>query len=118
MNWIKLKEFIQQRFNESTDLQIKNSFEEILNKMDELESQDTFLAYTCDAGWELLQNARPEDMVSVWTDSNQSDSKYKVRVRKNAIINFDENLKVYDCRVGGVQLIGEVKDSFIGGEQK
>ena len=76
------------------------------------------IAYTCDAGWELLQNARPEDTVSVWTDFNQDDTKYKVRVRKNSIINFDEDLKEYECRVGGVQLIGEVKDSFIGGEQK
>jgi hypothetical protein len=107
MNWLELKEFIQQRFNESTDLQIKNSFEEILNKMNELESQDTFLAYTCDAGRELLQNAKPEDEVSVWTEFSPN-SIYKVRVHKNAVVYYDEELKAYDCKISGVQLLGEV----------
>jgi len=93
-NWVELKEWAaEQKLNN------------VLDKMNELEQLDYFIAYTDQDGYELIKS-KSEEGVAVWTQ-DQSNNKYKVKVKKSSISFYDEEDKFYDCDVSGVELIGE-----------
>lgn len=94
-NWVELKEW-------ATEQKLDN----VLDKMNELEQLDYFFAYTDQDGYELIKS-KSEEGVAVWTQ-DQSNNKYKVKVKKSSISFYDEEDKFYDCDVNGIELIGEI----------
>lgn len=78
----------------------------VVEKMDELEEQEYFIAYTNSDGMELIENDS-EEGVTVWTYEHP-DNKCKLKVKKSAIIYYDEFDDFYDCYTNGVQVIEEI----------
>ncbi|MCM3782043.1 hypothetical protein M3231_03575 [Neobacillus mesonae] len=94
-NWYELKNWV-----------LKEGFQTVLRKMDELEEQDYFTAYTNLDGYELIKTNSDEGVI-VWTYEHP-DNKYKLKVKKAAIIYYDEIDECYDCKTNGVHLIEEI----------
>lgn len=94
-NWIELKKWaLEQRLFK------------VVDKMDELEEQEYFIAYTNYDGFELIENDS-EEGVTVWTYEHPSN-KYKLKVKKSAIVYYDELDDFYDCHTNGIKVIEEL----------
>ncbi|PIH59061.1 hypothetical protein [Paenibacillus sp. LK1] len=95
-NWIELK-----------DWAIENKLDIVIEKMNELESLDYFLAYTDNDGYDLIMS-NTQDGIAVWTEE-QSNSKFKLKVKKSAIFYYDDKDKFYDCDINGIEIIETLK---------
>jgi hypothetical protein len=116
MDWVKLKEWVNEQLTinqggrewDDADNAAHDAFESVLDKMNELENEDFFYAYTDQDGYELIQN-KFEDGVAVWLNEHKKDECYKVRVKKSAINFYDEEDKFYDCDYKGIEVLEQIR---------
>lgn len=104
-NWVELKSWVEDMVKNSSEVNQHHqlAFNNVLVKMESLEQQDYFQAYTDQDGLELIET-KSEEGVAVWTHI-QHNNKYIVKVPKAAVLYFDEETKSYDCNTEQVSIV-------------